>query len=263
MREYYPEAATEIDARPKSGLGLLLNRFLMRDQVRFVHEALSEAPWQGPVLDVACGAGLFLRELNLPQHRLAGMDFSVGAAAAAWNNNGVPAVCGALPSAPFRERVFVVITMFQVLEHLYDPVVYIETAVRLLCPGGRLIVQVPNADSWQFLMFGERWSGLDIPRHLLHFHERDLRNLLEFCGFEIVRTKRFSLRDCPRMLAASIAPGLDPRLRRVREIEENRAGSILKTTIFVLLWLIAVPLAAIESVCRGGATLTIDARLKS
>jgi len=40
--------------------------------------------------------------------------------------------------------------MYHVLEHLYDPVAYLDAAHSLLAPDGRLIVQVPNVASWQF-----------------------------------------------------------------------------------------------------------------
>jgi SAM-dependent methyltransferase len=263
LRRFYP--ARELGDAHGDAPGLwkkLLHRFLFRDHARFVQRSLAEVPGNGPVLDVNCGTGLFLRELNLAQNRLVGLDFSVDSAAMAWSQNAVPAVCGALPSAPFPAGTFSVITMFQVLEHLYDPSVYIEVAAQLLCPEGRLIVQVPNASSWQFLLLGERWSGLDIPRHLLLFKQQDLENLLQFCGFEIVRKKRFSLRDDPLMLATSLAPGLSPEVRGSRGVDENQVAAVVQSALFGLLWLIALPLAALESACGGGATLTLEARLK-
>jgi len=261
LRRFYPAQAQPEDGSP-GFWKKLLRRFLFLDHVRFVRSALDEVPGDRPVLDVGCGAGLFLRELNLPQQRMVGLDFSVNAAATAWGRNAVPAICGALPSAPFPPGTFAAITMFQVLEHLYDPSVYIEAAARLLCPEGRLIVQVPNAGSWQFLLLGERWSGLDIPRHLLLFRSDDLENLLVYCGFEIVRRKRFSLRDDPLTLATSLAPGLNPDVRRARGADENQAATVVKHLLFGLLWLIALPIAVLESSCCGGATLTVEARLK-
>lgn len=260
LRRFYP-ASTQADEAP-GFWKKLLRRFLFRDHVRFVRSALDDVPGDGPVLDVGCGTGLFLRELNLAQRRLVGLDFSVDTAATAWGSNAVPAVCGALPSAPFPPGTFAAITMFQVLEHLYDPSVYVEAAAQLLCPGGRLIIQVPNAGSWQFLLLGEHWSGLDLPRHLLLFRSDDLENLLDYCGFEIVRRKRFSLRDDPLTLATSLAPGLNPEVRRARGVEENQVATFVKHALFGLLWLIALPIAALESSCCGGATLTVDARLK-
>jgi SAM-dependent methyltransferase len=263
LRRFYPlqEPADALGGAP-GFWKQLLRRFLFRDHVAFVRRALGEVPGGGPVLDVNCSTGLFLRELHLPQHRMVGLDFSADSAWTAWARNAVPAVCGALPSAPFPAGTFSLITMFQVLEHLYDPSVYIEAAAQLLRPDGRLIVQVLNASSWQFLLLGERWSGLDIPRHLLFFKEEDLVNLLEFCGFEIVRQMRFSLKEDPLLLATSLAPGLSPEVRRLRGTDENQVAAIAKSVLFGLLWLLALPVAALESACHGGATVTMEARLK-
>ncbi len=261
LRHFYP-LEERTDGHSPGFWRKLLRRFMFSDHVRFVRRALAEAPADGPVLDVGCGVGLFLRELNLPQERMVGLDFSPDATASAWGRNAVPTVCGALPSAPFPPGTFSAITMFQVLEHLYDPSVYIQAAAQLLRPQGRLIVQVPNASSWQFLLLGERWSGLDIPRHLLLFRQYDLDNLLDYCGFEIVRRKRFSLRDDPLTLATSLAPGLNPEVRRARGADENRVATVVKHMLFGLVWLLALPIAALESTCCGGASLTVEARLK-
>ena len=91
--------------------------------------------------------------------------------------------------------------MFHVLEHLYDPASYLDAAHQLLRPDGRLIIQVPNAACWQFLLLGERWNGIDVPRHLIDFRLRDVDTLLDSCGFEVLRHKHFSLRDNPAGLA--------------------------------------------------------------
>ena len=73
----------------------------------------------------------------------------------------MPTVCASLSRAPFAPGSCAAITMFHVLEHLYDPHAYVEAAQALLRPDGRLVVQVPNAASWQFLLLGENWSGVD------------------------------------------------------------------------------------------------------
>lgn len=236
-------------------------RLVLRDHVAFARRALEESGVAHlPVLDVGCGGGLFLRELGIPQPQRVGLDFSPTAAAVAWKTNGVPAVCGALPRAPFRPGSFGLITMYHVLEHLYDPVTYLEAARDLLAPGGRLIVQVPNAACWQFLLLGERWNGLDIPRHLIHFKERDLVNLLEHCGYEVLRTKQFSLRDNPAGLATSLAPALDPMSRRVRRVPESPAVKLVKDGCYLLLTLASIPLAWLEAAFGAGATIMIEAR---
>jgi len=139
-------------------------------------------------------------------------------------------------------------------------VAYLEAAHKLLDAEGRLVVQVPNAASWQFLLLGESWNGIDVPRHLINFKERDLTNLLEHCGFDVVRTKHFSLRDNPAGLATSLAPGLDPMSRRVRRVPESPALKLLKDGIYFLLTAASIPFAVLEATCRAGSTIMIEAR---
>lgn len=237
-------------------------RLALRDHVRFVRRALAAAPAGAPVLDVGCGGGLFLKELHLEEGRAFGLDFSLDAASVAWSANAVPVACGALTRAPFRRNSFGLITMFHVLEHLYDPTAYLKAARDLLAPGGRLVVQVPNAASWQFLLWGARWNGLDIPRHLIDFKETDVAVLLDYAGFEIVRRKHFSLRDNPAGLASTLAPQLDPMGRRVRGLPETPRGKLLKDAAYFALLLAALPFTAVEAACGAGSTVMLEARQK-
>jgi SAM-dependent methyltransferase len=266
LPDYYPPGYW---IEPKSSvierLEAAYRSFVLQDHVRFVERALRESGGEdGLVLDVGCGGGGFLKLLADRGHaKVAGLDFAVDAAWAAWTNAGVPAICGTLSRAPFAPGSCSVVTMFHVLEHLYQPVVYLEAARQLLAPDGRLIVQVPNAACWQFLLFGERWSGLDVPRGLFQFRRRDLEVLLEESGFEILRSKYFSWRDNPQGMAASIAPGLDPSGRRLREVTETPRVRILKDAAFLGLVMLCLPFTWFEAACHAGSTVTIEARKKT
>lgn len=262
QRYYPPDYWFDPAASATDSLAQAWRRFVIRDHVRFVRGALQHLPEDARVLDVGCGGGLFLRELHLPEHRAFGLDFSIDAASVAWSGNGVPAVCGALTRAPFRPASFGLITMFHVLEHLYDPGAYLSAAHELLIPEGRLVLQVPNAACWQFLIFGAAWNGLDVPRHLIDFRESDLEPLLEATGFEIVRRKHFSLRDNPAGLASTLAPALDPMGRRVRCAAETPRARLLKDAAYFLLVLASIPFAVLEAACRAGSTIMIEARRK-
>src|SRR5205085_210434 len=132
------------------------------------------------------------------------------AAGIAWRTQQAPAVVADFEKPPLAAGTFAGITMFHVVEHLYDPQAYFAAARELLAEDGRLIVQVPNAASWQFRVLGRAWNGVDVPRHLFNFRDRDLQSVLLRSGFEVLRTKYFSLRDNPAGLASSLAPGLDP-----------------------------------------------------
>jgi hypothetical protein len=150
--------------------------------------------------------------------------------------------------------------MFHVLEHLHEPLPYLEAAHRLLGRNGKLIVQVPNAASWQFLLLGERWNGLDVPRHLYNYRARDIERLVENSGFEVLRRKHFSLRDNPAGLATSLAPSLDPMARRLRGVDESAGRKLLKDGVYFGLVLAALPFTLLEAACRAGSTIMIEAR---
>lgn len=261
LRLYYPNDywfVPEQDA--VSRLEEAYRRFVLRDHVSFVMSALERSGAEGPVLDVGCGGGLFLRLIAEKGRKVLGLDFSLPAASAAWWHNGVPAVCASLAKAPLPYGTFAAVTMFHVLEHLYDPMAYLDAAHDLLEPEGRLIVQVPNAASWQFLLLGENWTGVDIPRHLLNFRVKDLEILLDRCGFDVVRVKQFSLRDNPAGLATSIAPSLDPMARRIRNVPESHGMKLAKDILYLLLVLTALPFTIVEAACRAGSTVMIEAR---
>ncbi len=242
------------------GLEEAYRRLVLRDHVRFVESAASGAGVCGPLLDVGCGGGLFLGMMLGRGFRVVGLDSSREAAAIAWRRQHAPAVCAVLERAPFRAGSLGAVTMFHVLEHVSDPRAYLAAAHELLAPGGRLVVQVPNASSWQFRLLGPAWNGIDVPRHLFDFRACDVERLLEGCGFEILRRKYFSLRDNPAGLASSLAPSLDPMARRVRGVRESAAAHLAKDVVYFALVLASLPPTAVEAACRAGSTVMIEAR---
>jgi SAM-dependent methyltransferase len=263
LRTYYPDEYWFAPAGGAVGhLEELYRRLVLCDHIRFVEAAIQHAGAGGLVLDVGCGGGLLAGMLAERGVRVAGLDSSLNAARIAWHRKGAPAVCGDLASAPFARESCAVITMFHVVEHLYDPGAYLAAAHELLKPDGRLVVQAPNAACWQFRLFGERWNGLDAPRHLIDFRQSDLDRLLARCGFEPVRHKYFSLRDNPAGLATTLAPSLDPMARRVRQAEESGAARLFKNLAYLALAMASVPFAAIEAAFRAGSTVMVEARKK-
>ena len=263
LAQYYPPDYWY--APDESSIGRLqqtYRRIVLRDHVNFVLAAIKDSGERGLVLDVGCGGGLFLRLLADTGLPVLGLDLSLDAASVAWNRNGVPAILGSLDQAPLPRGCCGAVTMFHILEHVYDPLPYVQHARALLRPDGRLIVQVPNASCWQFLLLGEHWNGLDVPRHLVNFRLGDMLNLLDHGGFEVLRVKHFSLRDNPAGLATSLAPGLDPMARRVRGAVESPLMRGVKDLAYLCLVAGAFPFTALEAACRAGSTIMLEARPK-
>jgi SAM-dependent methyltransferase len=261
LARYYPQSYWFAPRADRAGRAAeAYRRLVLRDHVAFARRALAGNRSARPVLDVGCGGGLFLRLLRDHGHRVVGLDSSPQAAAVAWGQQGVPAVCGALVPAPFRPESFAAVTLYHVLEHVPDPAAYLDAARTLLEPGGRLVVQVPDASSWQARLLRERWSGADVPRHLFHFRRDNLERLLRSTGFEILRRKHFSLRDGPAGLATSLAPGLDPMARRIRRLDRSAGTALLRDLAYFGLVLACFPAAAAEAACGCGSTIMVEAR---
>jgi SAM-dependent methyltransferase len=218
-------------------------RFVLADDVNFTLRAIRHAGAAGPVLDMSFDNEPFRKALA---------------------RHGVEVIAGDTenPPAAAAPECCAAVTLLHVLDRVDDPSACLEAARALLRPEGRLIVQLPNAACWQFLLLGERWSGIDVPRRLIQFRGRDLELLLECCGFEVIRRKYFSLRNNPADLAASLEPGLDPAVRRARGVVESPAVRLLKNLLYIALSIEAVPLTALEAACRAGSTITIEARKK-
>lgn len=226
-------------------------RLVLRDHVRFALGACRA----GRALDVGCGTGLFarmLREASGGAIEVSGIDASARAAEVAGLRNGIAAAVGDLTSAPLAAASQDLVTMFHLLEHVVSPGEVLDAARRLLAPGGKLVVQVPNLDSWQYNLLGARWVGLDAPRHLYDFRFADLKRLMTQHGFRIVRVKHFSWRDNAAALATSLAPRLEP---------VANGGGLARGLAYAALLAMALPFAALESAFGCGASVMVEAEV--
>jgi 2-polyprenyl-3-methyl-5-hydroxy-6-metoxy-1,4-benzoquinol methylase len=257
LQRFYPARYWWTDDETAVGrLEEIYRNAVLGDHVRFVWPGVQD---RQPVLDIGCGGGSFLAALRRRGARVVGLEVSAVAARVAWKQNQVPAVSAEAAQAPFAPASFGAVTLFHVLEHLAAPHTLLQDVHHLLREDGRLYVQVPNAACWQFLLFGELWSGIDIPRHLVHFRTEDLESLLEECGYRVLRRKFFSLRDNPAGLATSLAPQLEPMSRRVRLVKEGPATRLLKNALYLALVAAALPFTLLEAACGAGSTVMVEA----
>lgn len=183
LADYYPA-----DYAPYSlGWGML-GRFKAILMQRFVIRAAGKSEGLR-ILDVGCGNGLLLAKLNRPGWVLHGLEPDAGCVERVRRGLGIDVRRGVLGDRCF-EPGFDVITMFHVLEHVPDPRADLAEVHRLLRPGGVFIVEVPSCDGYGFALARDRWFGLDLPRHLIHFSARTLSLLLEKSGFRIRGIRR-------------------------------------------------------------------------
>lgn len=138
----------------------------------------------GKALEIGSGAGWMLRALRKHGWRVVGNERNVQSSVAALPKEGLPVFVGGLEAVRSNAQ-FDLIIMFQVLEHLVDPLTALRDCARLLAPRGVLVVAVPNLDSWQARLCGPFWFHLDVPRHLFHFTPASLARALDQAGLQV------------------------------------------------------------------------------
>lgn len=137
----------------------------------------------GVALEVGCGDGWMLQALRRRSWRVVGVERTVDSARFAALQQRLPVLVGDISA--LRLGSLDAVILFQVLEHLKDPLGVLRTCAGLLRPGGQLIISVPNIESWQARAFGARWFHLDVPRHRYHFSPLSLSRALEAAGLSV------------------------------------------------------------------------------
>jgi 2-polyprenyl-3-methyl-5-hydroxy-6-metoxy-1,4-benzoquinol methylase len=143
---------------------------------------------QGTILDVGCGTGFFLHEMEKAGWQTEGVEPDEGARAAArqlYNLDIKPADT----FFNLEENKFDAITLWHVLEHVHELHEYLEKLKRLLKPDGKLFIAVPNYTSYDACWYNEYWAAYDVPRHLYHFAPQSMELLLKNHQFNLTGTK--------------------------------------------------------------------------
>jgi len=140
------------------------------------------------LLEIGCGSGYLLQRMHSLGWEVEGVEFDP-ACVGILNGVGISCRLGDVRDQNFTSNSFNAIFMGHVIEHVYDPASFLKECLRILRPGGRLILMTPNADSWGHKKYGQDWRGLEPPRHLQIFAPANLRRLGAQCGFVRCRTR--------------------------------------------------------------------------
>lgn len=82
-----------------------------------------------------------------------------------------------------------VVCMFDTIEHLLHPSLYIEKAARILKKGGGLVISTGDIASLLGRISGKRWRMITPPLHVYFYSRQTLSKLLETYGFKVVSIK--------------------------------------------------------------------------
>ena len=176
-------------------------------------------------LDHGCGGGAFLRCVARHGHAAAGTDVSsqnVRQLREAAHQDGVDIQLVDLSTGSLTDlgaTSFDVITLFQVIEHVTDPLELVGSLARLQVSGGLLYLECPNdAGAWVHiknpahrLFRSNSWNSLKYPEHLHGFNRRSIASLLGAAGYEVIDCGDYAYRDGVHQVESEF---WWPRLRR-------------------------------------------------
>ncbi len=149
-------------------------------QLHSLPHQLSRPP--GRLLDIGCYTGVFMGVAAEAGWQVEGVELSSWAATIA-RDRGL----GVVYSQPVEQLdlaagSFDVITLWDVVEHLGDPLAMLRVVQRLLKPGGVVAFSTHMVDSAAVRLLGRRYPFF-MEMHLVHFGRNTVRQLLHQAGF--------------------------------------------------------------------------------
>lgn len=197
---------------------------------------------RGRFLDVGCGRGEVVRAAQERGWQAEGCDLSAEFVRYAREVNGVEAHAATLEQMRYPDASFDVVTLVEVIEHLYEPAETMRELSRVVRPGGLVYMSTPNEESvYQSLgnlyykARGRDWVVNLCPTwnlyHIHGFSPRSMRYMLGENDFEIEELVVY-----PGTLAVPRGDGLWGQVERVGANVIERVANALGRSPYMYVW---------------------------
>jgi len=141
----------------------------------------------GRILDVGTGTGFLLNEMKYNGWQVTGTEKSENARTFSKKEFGLE-IHEPDQLFHFEKDSFDAITLWHVLEHIHKLDENMATFSNLLRADGKLIIAVPNPNSYDARHYKKFWAAYDVPRHIWHFGPEQMKRFGEKHGFRLKRT---------------------------------------------------------------------------
>ncbi len=167
----------------------------------------------GNLFEIGCAYGYFL-ELAEKTWQVEGCDISAGACQDA-RSRGLNATAGDFLNLPLKQAQCDVVALWDTIEHLARPDLYIAKASQLLKQGGILCATTGDIDSLVARTRGERWRLIHPPTHLYYFSRKTIEKMFAQYGLEIVHFGHVGYsRSVQQMLYSLLVLNRETKLRK-------------------------------------------------
>ena len=157
------------------------------DRLKYQY-GLDLVAWRTPgrrLLDVGGGPGGFARLADEAGWQVTALELNQENSKR-MEAQGIQVIVKHMETADLPSGSFDLISLWEVLEHLVDPVLTLTEARRLLAPGGLILIMVPNVDSMVTRLLHEKSHTFGGHSHLNHFSPRTLEAILNKSGLTVL-----------------------------------------------------------------------------
>jgi 2-polyprenyl-3-methyl-5-hydroxy-6-metoxy-1,4-benzoquinol methylase len=144
----------------------------------------------GKILDVGCATGYFLEAAQNMAFKPFGVELSDYSSRISKNKFGDETIfCGTLEQCTFPERMFNVIAMSDLIEHVRIPEKTLSRAAELLKDDGVIMIMTPDTKSVSNNIMGRKWTHYKL-EHFFYFEHASMNFLANKCGLYIAHYER-------------------------------------------------------------------------
>lgn len=141
---------------------------------------------RGRILDVGCAAGYFLECAQSKGFEPYGVELSDSFFKEAQRKLGDGIYRGTIQDLPCENNFFDVITLFDLLEHVKDPISTLQRCRKILVPNGILAAVLPNTSSLTARLMRKNWMHYK-DEHLFYFSKKTISAILQQESFNLIK----------------------------------------------------------------------------
>lgn len=185
LPQYYASENYISHSGTRKGFINRLYHIVQRYNLSLKYKAISKYVPRGTWMDYGAGNGAFLEFLKQKSIPVEGFEPDESA-----RNVGAQKGITIHDSAQYtaKKQQYACITMWHVLEHVPELNELIALHHSHLIENGILVIALPNHLSYDAQRYKNFWAAYDVPRHLWHFSEKNITELVTSAGFVHIKT---------------------------------------------------------------------------
>lgn len=191
VKEFYSQGYYEGDPTRSAYVDYEADKpLIVKNMEKFLSFLRSRKP-KGSLLDVGCAFGYFVELAGIKGYDAYGFDPSAFAAAKARQLVGRKSIQeGTIHTVSFPKKSFDIITLFDVFEHLQDPLSDMKKLASYLKDDGIMLIATGDTKSVAAKLFRRKWTFYIPPQHIFFFDRSNVTMLLAKVGLRPVRWHR-------------------------------------------------------------------------